>query len=408
MTDYGKVIAFGCGALVGAAITIVRTRKRVPLNTETVINPRRYDGATFMADAPTAADKSTWYLIPDPQGEYPGHTVLISAPYFEPHMARFTDILKAWNISVHPISGIERMEEHMILRVAEQMQIDGVICGDDRYTEAAFASMSPGLKVVSKWGTGIDSINLAAAKKYGVLVGNTENAFSRPVSDSIISYCLQFCRMQIWNDRLMKAGEWKKSPGRSLSECTIGVIGLGNVGKNVVSRAFGFGCRILGTDLPDVMASASLRSFCSQYNVDAVDLDTLCRASDFVCVCSQLTHGGEHPTFHLIDDEKFAMMKPEAVLINCARGPIVHEKALVRALKEQRIAGAALDVFEEEPLPAGSLLRHMDNVILAPHNSNSSPVAHEAVHWSTMKNLFQGLGLKFVEQHKILADSRLR
>merc|ERR1711871_1583307 len=149
----------------------------------------------------------------------------------------------------------------------------------------------------------------------------------------------------------MKAGEWKKSPGRSLSECSIGVIGLGNVGKNVVTRAFGFGGTIYGTDIPEVLASDACQKFCAQHKVQIVDLNTLCSNCDFICVCAQLTHDGDHPTYHLINDERFALMKPEAVLINCARGPIVFEEALIRALTEQRIAGAALDVFEEEPLP---------------------------------------------------------
>lgn len=409
-------LAFGGGATAALVLNRVlfRTGGREEgrggaINKRTVLNPGRYDGATFMEDAPTASDRSTWYLVPTkPASECPAKDVLVSAPYLAPHLDRFEAILSAWNLKIHPVLGIERMEADMIIEAASKLKFDAVICGDDRYTVEAFQATAPNLKVVSKWGTGIDSIDCAAAKANGVLVGNTENAFSKPVADSTVAYILQFCRMQIWNDRMMKGCEWKKIPGRSLSECTVGVIGLGNVGKAVVERLSGFGCKVLGTDVPQVLSQSSHEEFRSKFGVTAVPLDTLCAEADFVCVCAQLTKGGEHPTFHLINRERLALMKPGGILINCARGPIVDEVALCEALTSQRIAGAALDVFEEEPLPSTSPLLRMDNVFLAPHNSNSSPTAHEAVHWSTIKNLLTGLGLPFVEQRKILADSRLR
>lgn len=208
----------------------------------------------------------------------------------------------------------------------------------------------------------------------------------------------------------MKEGQWLKIPGRSLSECTIGVIGLGNVGTNTAQRAFGFGCKILGTDVPEVLKSSKCINICEKYSVEQTGIDDLCSRSDFVCVCAQLEHKGDYPTYHLINAKRLAMMKRSAVVVNCARGPIVDEKALVAALTSNppQIAGAALDVFEDEPLPSNSPLCDMDNVLMAPHNSNSSPTAHEAVHWSTLKNLLRGLGLEFTEQRKILADSQLR
>jgi D-3-phosphoglycerate dehydrogenase len=98
-----------------------------------------------------------------------------------------------------------------------------------------------------------------------------------------------------------------------------------------------------------------------------------------------------------MNSDTFALMKPEAILINTARGPIVEEKALIEALQTKRLAGVALDVFEVEPLPLDSPLLKMDNVMLAPHNSNSSPAAREKVHWNTIKNLLEGLGLKYEE-----------
>ena len=121
------------------------------------------------------------------------------------------------------------------------------------------------------------------------------------------------------------------------------------------------------------------------------DLPSLLSNADFVSINCDL-----NPTsYHLMNADTFALMKPNAVLINSARGPIVAERALIEALQAKRLAGAALDVFEHEPLPLDSPLLKMDNVLLAPHNSNSSPAAWEKVHWNTIRNLLEGLGLTY-------------
>jgi hypothetical protein len=160
------------GAAVGAATVAVFRRNTATssgqtVNTKTVLNPGRYDGATFLEDCPQAHDPSSWFVVPVAGVTYPEKKVLISAPYLVPHMDRFVEILKSWNITAYPVVGIERMEEIMIVEKAKEVQFDGVICGDDRYTDAAFAACAPRLKIVSKWGTGIDSIDIKASKKYG-------------------------------------------------------------------------------------------------------------------------------------------------------------------------------------------------------------------------------------------------
>jgi phosphoglycerate dehydrogenase-like enzyme len=131
--------------------------------------------------------------------------------------------------------------------------------------------------------------------------------------------------------------------------------------------------------------------FVSETDIEMTTLQSLLSKSDFVSINCDL-----NPTsYHLMNADTFALMKPNAVLINTARGPIVHEASLIEALQAKRLGGAALDVFEVEPLPAESPLMKMDNVMLAPHNSNSSPTAWERVHWNTIKNLVEGLGLKY-------------
>lgn len=299
-----------------------------------------------------------------------------------PFQERFIPVLKHFGLEVICPPVNERMEENQLLEYAGKF--DGTICGDDRYTRKVLQACSPRLKVISKWGTGTDSIDHSACADLGIQIRNTPNAFTLPVSDSVLGYILTFARRQPWMDRAMKSGEWKKIPGRSLSECTLGVIGVGNVGKAVLRRAHAFGMTLLGNDIIPIA-----RDFLLEYKVKSVSLEELVHSSDFVSVNCDL-----NPTsFHLINTTILSQMKPDAVLINTARGPVVDEKALVKALQEKKIAGAALDVFEEEPIPASSPLLKMDNVMMAPHNSNSSPAAWENVHWNTVRNLLLGLNI---------------
>jgi D-3-phosphoglycerate dehydrogenase len=241
--------------------------------------------------------------------------------------------------------------------------------------------------VISKWGTGIDSIDREAAARVGVRVCNTPNAFTLPVADTVLGFMLAFARRIPWMDRAMRAGHWEKIPGRSLSECTLGVIGVGNCGKAVLRRARAFGMTLLGNDIVDIIPD-----FLLEQAVEMTSLEDLLQRSDFVSLNPDL-----NPTsYHLMNDETFALMKPGAILINCSRGPVVDEAALVRGLQSGAISGAGLDVFENEPLPPDSPLLQLDNVLLAPHNANSSPAAWERVHRNTIKNLLEGLGFTFV------------
>jgi D-3-phosphoglycerate dehydrogenase len=204
------------------------------------------------------------------------------------------------------------------------------------------------------------------------------------VADSVLSYILAFARQQPWMDKAVKSGIWRKIPGISLSESTVGVIGVGNIGKAVLQRARGFGMRLLGNDIIPIPGD-----FLLENGIESVDLETLLREADFVSVNCDL-----NPTSrHLINHDTLGLMKNTAVLVNTARGTIVDENALITALQTKKIAGAALDVFEHEPLEKDSPLLHMDNVMLAPHNSNSSPAAWENVHWNTIRNLLMGLGI---------------
>ena len=299
-----------------------------------------------------------------------------------PFLDRFRPVLANYDLELIVPEVRERMEEDELLQYAGQF--DGAICGDDRYTLRVVEACSPRLKIISKWGTGIDSIDVEACSRYGVEIGRTLNAFTTPVSDTVLGYMLTFARRHPWMNIAMKTGEWEKIPGNALSECTLGVVGVGNIGKAVTRRARAFGMKVLGTDIVDID-----HVFVSETGIQMTDLQFLLAKSDFVSINCDLNPTSQH----LMNADAFAMMKPSAVLINTARGPIVDENALIEALQANRLAGAALDVFEVEPLPLDSPLMKMDNVMLAPHNSNSSPAAWERVHWNTIKNLLDGLGI---------------
>lgn len=312
------------------------------------------------------------------------HTVLLTAPYMLPFLERFKPEFKKYDLELIVPQVEERMEEADLLKYAGQF--DGAICGDDRYTARVIEACAPRLKVISKWGTGVDSIDAEACSRFGVKLCRTPNAFTTPVADTVLGYMLAFARRGPWMDAAMKRGQWEKIPGRTLSECTLGVIGLGNIGKAVTRRARAFGMQVFGTDILDID-----HVFISETGIHMTDLDSLLSQSDFISVNCDLNSSSHH----LINAKSLAKMKPAAVLINTARGPLVDEPALIAALRSSQIGGAALDVFEFEPLPKDSPLLKMDNVMLAPHNSNSSPTAWERIHWNTIRNLVEGLKIEY-------------
>ncbi len=305
--------------------------------------------------------------------------VMISAPYMQPVVDRFMPAFDEANLDVFVPPVNERMEVEDILPLIGD--VDGVICGDDRFTRRVL-ERAPRLKVISKWGTGIDSIDQQACRDLGIRVCNTPNAFTIPVADSVFAYMLAFARRSFEMDTEMKAGKWEKIPGFSLSEKTLGIIGVGNIGREVTRRARAFGMKVLGCD-----PVAPPPEFVGATGIDMVSLDRVLRESDIITLHTDLNPSSQH----LINFESLAKMKPTAIVINTSRGPVVHESALVDALQVGQIAAAALDVFEHEPLPLHSPLRSMKNVLIAPHNSNSSPAAWERVHVNTIRNLINGL-----------------
>jgi len=306
--------------------------------------------------------------------------VLISAPYMLPAVGEFRPLLEREGVEVLVARVRERLcEEELLTLVGD---VDGVICGDDQFTERVLRRAAPRLKVISKWGTGVDSIDARAAAALGVRVCNTPGAFTDAVADTALGYVLCFARRLFEMDRDVRRGLWSKPGAVSLSECTLGVVGVGDIGRAVARRARAFGMRVLGHDTAAVPAA-----FVAETGMCVATLGELLSSSDFVSL-----HCDLNPTsFHLVGRAELATMRASAYLVNTARGPLIDEPALADALRGRRLAGAALDVFEVEPLPLDSPLRGLDNCLLAPHNANSSPSARRRVHLNTIDNLLRAL-----------------
>ncbi len=216
------------------------------------------------------------------------------------------------------------------------------------------------LKLIARFGVGYDSVDVAACTDNGVMVTITPDGVRRPVAASVIAYVLALAHRMILKDRLVREGRWTEKAnflGSGLMGRTLGVIGVGNIGAEIFRLAQPFDMRLLGCD-PNVPQSAV-----DSLGVTMTDMDTLLRESDFIsvnCLLNENTRG-------LIGAREFGLMKPGAYFINTSRGPVVQEDALIDTLQNKRIAGAAIDVFEQEPLGTGSPLLKLDNVILAPH-----------------------------------------
>lgn len=231
-----------------------------------------------------------------------------------------------------------------------------VIAGLDSFTREVFEH-APQLRVVSRFGVGVDNVDLTAATEHGVVVTITPGANAVAVAELTILLMLALSRRLILHDRWVRAGQWKRANGMELIGSTLGIIGLGRIGREVASRARAFGMRIVFTD-PAPPPEDQVRAL----EAVALPLDELLSVSDVVSLHLPLTD----ETYHLIGARELALMKPDAFLINTARGGLVDERALYEALKEGRLAGAAFDVFEKEP-PDESPLFQLDNFIATPH-----------------------------------------
>ena len=244
----------------------------------------------------------------------------------------------------------------------------------------------PNLKVVSNFAVGYDNVDADAATERGVLVCNTPGVLTAATADHTWALLMSAARRIPESMEYVREGKWRTwGPllllGQEISGATLGIIGLGRIGKEVARRASGFGMRVLAFD------EYQDADFAAQNNVEYTDMDTVLREADFVTLHVALTA----ETRHLIGGEEFAKMKPTAILINASRGPVVDTDALVAALEGGEILAAALDVTDPEPLSADHPLVNMDNCIVVPHTASATVQTRDAMATLAARNLIAGL-----------------
>ena len=233
---------------------------------------------------------------------------------------------------------------------------EGVVAWGERYPAPVLEGL-PDLRVIARMGVGFDKIDLDKANEQGVVITITPNSNHEAVAEQALALIMGLAKETITVDRAMRNGEWPAEPRKPLRGSTLGIVGLGRIGRSLAVRAAGMRMRLMATELyPD-------REFVSEHGIELVDLDTLLGSADYVslhCPLNDETRG-------FINKTTLASMNPNGVLINTARGGLVVESDLVDALRSGQIAGAGLDVFEEEPTPTDNPLYQLDNVIVSPH-----------------------------------------
>jgi D-3-phosphoglycerate dehydrogenase len=256
--------------------------------------------------------------------------------------------------------------------LAEQLgQYDALVVRSRTKVSRAMLENPGNLKIIGRAGAGVDNIDITAATERGVIVMNTPGGNTVSTAEHAVSMILSLARRIPHADATMKAGEWAKKSivGTEMFGKVLGIIGLGRVGRVVAERMQGFGMEIVAHD-PLLTHEAA-----EKLGVTLAEVDEICREADIITIHAPLND----ETRGMIGREQLAMMKPTALLVNCARGGIVDEDALAEALKENNIAGAALDVFAKEPLPADHPLRGLKNLVLTPHLAASTAEAQEKV-----------------------------
>jgi phosphoglycerate dehydrogenase-like enzyme len=294
----------------------------------------------------------------------PPFRTLITVPYMRPGDAGDQLLQQAGIETVfHTVHG-HRSEAEMIALLKD---IDAAIVGLDPFT-ATVLDASPRLKVISRSGVGYDDIDVPAATTRGVAVCTTPGLNHHAVAEWTFALLLQCARKIYENLHEGRTGGWGWRQGRDLAGRTLGIVGLGAIGKQVAKRARGFDMTVLAFDKVQDAA------FAGQHGIEYMTLEALLQASDYVSV--HLFYDAQ--SRHLLNAERLALLKPTAYLVNTSRGGVIDTQALYEILKARRIAGAALDVFEKEPLEADSPLRALDNLTISPHCSGASDDARHA------------------------------
>jgi len=261
-------------------------------------------------------------------------------------------------------------------------EFDGMIAGDDHLTGLVL-ERAERMRIISKWGIGTDGIDLGTAARLGIQVTNTPGVFGDDVADVAAGYLVMLARQLHIIDRSVRDGRWHKHRGVALSARTLGIFGLGSIGRAVAQRGRGFGMRVTGFDVAPTSAGLA-----AEQGVELMaHPEALFRTADFLVLCAPATP----ETRHIIDDVALGLMPAGSHVINVSRGALVDEDALADALDAGRLAGAALDVFEQEPLPPDNRLRGIGGCIFGSHNASNTDQGVRRASERAVDNLIRGL-----------------
>jgi glyoxylate reductase len=277
--------------------------------------------------------------------------------------------------------------EELLARVPE---LDGLLSLLTDPVDAGLLESAPRLRAISNYAVGVDNVDLEAATARGIPVGNTPGVLTDTTADLAVALMLGISRRLVDGDAYVRRGEWRTWEtglllGHDLHGATAGIVGFGRIGQAVARRLEGFGCEVLHTSSAVREGAGAART--GAIRIPGTPLGELLERSDFVSVHAPLTP----ETRGLIADEALARMRPTAYLVNTARGPIVDSHALARALHEGRIAGAALDVTDPEPLPADHPLLDAPNLLVLPHLGSATHATRERMAGMAVDNLLAGL-----------------
>lgn len=288
------------------------------------------------------------------------HKVLVTCPPMLGQLHKFIEPAKKLGLELVAADTTQILSEEELIAILPEY--DGWIIGDDPATKAVFESgVSGNLKAAVKWGIGVDNVDFDACKKLGIPIINTPNMFGGEVADVAIALTLGLARQTYLIDRGVRAGDWPKPAGISVTGKHIGVVGFGDIGRNVVKRLSGFDVTVTVYD-PGIEGNQGF-----DFVERAVFPAALEKCDFLIFTCALNQHN-----FHMLNAETLRLMKAGSRVINVARGPLIDEGALVQALQSGHISAAALDVFEVEPLPQYSPLRDMPQCIFGSHNGSNT------------------------------------
>lgn len=303
--------------------------------------------------------------------------VLVTCPPMIAVMPEFEDRLTDLGWSTQCPEIVQTLDEDQLARLLPEF--DGWIIGDDPASETVLAAGVTGrLRAAVKWGVGVDNVDLAAAKRLCLPIAHTPGMFGREVADIAMNYVTALARETFVVDRGVRAGGWPKPRGISLAGKVVGLVGFGDIGRNVARRLLASDLKVLAYD-PFYQEQPDLRS------VEPVSWPERLDECDFLVFTCALTPSNRH----MLDSSTLRLTRPGVRIVNVARGPLIDSEALVDALHDGRVHSAALDVFEEEPLSASSELRGFERCVFGSHNASNTT---EAVHATSERaiGLLQG------------------